>query len=260
MLIQTKLFTHDLVGKLTCQYFNFIVDEVRAFADFDLPTFLLPKAKLRRFSTSNHSRGNLIVRTDRSGSQAVRGVEAEIREALSRSDLPAGFTTDVTGNSLLLNRGLYRDVERRTPELVEQLQAVPQSLEGERVGEALEATGELRTFHRKMAGFSLVRDLGMRRPGALADKSLRVFWNPGSSALLMEHVTRHGECRLYIICVAGDRLATHAISVDPEIGLLSIVDGSVALKRTGGILLKARTKGDAEKAMRIEHSQQLRAD
>ena len=77
-------------------------------------TFLIPKSKLRRFSTSNHSRGNLIVRSDRSGSQALRAVEAEIRVVLDRVGLPvglagsagsAGFTSNVTGNSILLNHG-----------------------------------------------------------------------------------------------------------------------------------------------------------
>jgi predicted RND superfamily exporter protein len=67
-------------------------------------TFLLPKAKLRRFSTSNHERGNLIVRTGRSGSAAVRDLEERIDEVLAAAELPAGFTTDVTGNTILINR------------------------------------------------------------------------------------------------------------------------------------------------------------
>jgi len=86
--------------------------------------------------------------------------------------------------SLLLNRGLYGNLAETTPELVEQLESIPQPLEEERVTEALEATGQLRTFHRKLAGFSLVRDLGMRRPGALADQSLRVFRQQFSGAVL----------------------------------------------------------------------------
>ena len=68
-------------------------------------TFILPKSKLRRFSTSNHARANLIVRSDRSGSRGIRAVEAQIEEVLARSELPEGFTTAVTGNSILLNRG-----------------------------------------------------------------------------------------------------------------------------------------------------------
>ena len=68
-------------------------------------TFILPKSKLRRFSTSNHARANLIVRSDQSGSRGIRAVEAQIEEVLARSELPEGFTTAVTGNSILLNRG-----------------------------------------------------------------------------------------------------------------------------------------------------------
>lgn len=67
-------------------------------------TFLLPKAKLRRFATSNHERGNLIVRTGQSGSAAVRDLEERIREVLAAAPLPAGFTTDITGNTILINR------------------------------------------------------------------------------------------------------------------------------------------------------------
>ena len=67
-------------------------------------TFLLPKDKLRRFTTSNHSRANLIVRSGRSGSAAVRDLEARIRAVLQRVRLPAGFSTDVIGNTILLNR------------------------------------------------------------------------------------------------------------------------------------------------------------
>jgi predicted RND superfamily exporter protein len=68
-------------------------------------TFLLPKDKLRPYATSNHSRGNLIVRSDRSGSAAVRELEARIRAVLERADLPDGFSSDVIGNTILLNRG-----------------------------------------------------------------------------------------------------------------------------------------------------------
>jgi predicted RND superfamily exporter protein len=67
-------------------------------------TFLLPKSELRRFSTSNHSRTNLIVRTGRAGSAAVRALEADIRTALDAAGLPSEFTTQVSGNAVLLNR------------------------------------------------------------------------------------------------------------------------------------------------------------
>ena len=67
-------------------------------------TFMLPKAKLRRFSTSNHARGNLIVRTGEAGSAKIGALEQRIREVLNNADLPEGFTVDITGNSILLNR------------------------------------------------------------------------------------------------------------------------------------------------------------
>ena len=66
--------------------------------------FLLPKQDLRRFATSNHSRNNLIVRSNRSGSAAVRELEARIQGVLDRTDLPPGFHASVTGNTILLNR------------------------------------------------------------------------------------------------------------------------------------------------------------
>jgi predicted RND superfamily exporter protein len=67
-------------------------------------TFLLPKSQLRRFTTSNHSRVNLIVRTGRAGSAAIRGLEADIHQALRDAELPDAFTTAVSGNAVLLNR------------------------------------------------------------------------------------------------------------------------------------------------------------
>lgn len=67
-------------------------------------TFMLPKAKLRRFATSNHSRANLVVRTGQAGSASVRALEGRIEEVLASADLPEGFTTAVTGNAILLNR------------------------------------------------------------------------------------------------------------------------------------------------------------
>jgi predicted RND superfamily exporter protein len=66
--------------------------------------FLLPKDDLRRFATSNHGRSNLIVRSDRFGSEAVRALEADIQAVIARSDWPAGQHASVTGNTILLNR------------------------------------------------------------------------------------------------------------------------------------------------------------
>ncbi len=67
-------------------------------------TFMLPKSELRRFANSNHSRINLLVRTGEAGSAAVRALESDIRRVLAEADLPARFTTEVSGNAVLLNR------------------------------------------------------------------------------------------------------------------------------------------------------------
>ena len=66
--------------------------------------FLLPKPKLRRFSTSDHGRANLVVRTGEAGSAKIRALEERIRGVLAEADLPEGFQVGVTGNAILLNR------------------------------------------------------------------------------------------------------------------------------------------------------------
>ncbi|MEX2208817.1 MAG: MMPL family transporter [Myxococcota bacterium] len=67
--------------------------------------FMIPKEKLRTFATSNHSSANLLVRTDRLGSAAMRELETAIRAALEAEPLPAGLKADVTGNAIRINRG-----------------------------------------------------------------------------------------------------------------------------------------------------------
>ncbi len=67
--------------------------------------FMIPKEKLRAFATSNHSSTNLLVRTDRLGSHALRELEAAIHGVLASEALPAGVHGDVTGNSIRINRG-----------------------------------------------------------------------------------------------------------------------------------------------------------
>jgi hypothetical protein len=67
--------------------------------------FMIPKEKLRVFATSNHSSANLVVRTDRLGSSALRGLESAIRAELAAETLPAGIHADVTGNAIRINRG-----------------------------------------------------------------------------------------------------------------------------------------------------------
>ena len=50
--------------------------------------FMIPKEKLRAFATSNHSSANLLVRSDRLGSAALREVEDAILAALAAEKLP----------------------------------------------------------------------------------------------------------------------------------------------------------------------------
>jgi predicted RND superfamily exporter protein len=65
--------------------------------------FMIPKEKLRTFATSNHSSANLLVRTDRLGSAAMRELETAIRAELAAE--PLRRPRDVTGNSIRINRG-----------------------------------------------------------------------------------------------------------------------------------------------------------
>ena len=67
--------------------------------------FMVPKATLRRFANSNHSRVNIVVRTNASGSSVVRELETRILEAIAEAALPAHFRTAVTGNTVVLNHG-----------------------------------------------------------------------------------------------------------------------------------------------------------
>jgi hypothetical protein len=67
--------------------------------------FMVPKEKLRSFATSNHSSTNLLVRTDRLGSEALRELEDAIHAELDKEKLPEGIHADVTGNAIRINRG-----------------------------------------------------------------------------------------------------------------------------------------------------------
>ena len=67
--------------------------------------FMIPKEKLHTFATSNHSSANLLVRTDRLGSAALRELETAIRAELAAEMFPAGIHADVTGNAIRINRG-----------------------------------------------------------------------------------------------------------------------------------------------------------
>ena len=67
--------------------------------------FMIPKEKLRAFATSNHSSANLLVRTDRLGSAALRDLEDAIHREIDAEKLPDGVRGDVTGNAIRINRG-----------------------------------------------------------------------------------------------------------------------------------------------------------
>jgi hypothetical protein len=67
-------------------------------------TFMIPKKRLGRFETSNHSSANLIVRSDRLGSARVRELEDRIRELIGKHGLGADLRGEVTGNVILINR------------------------------------------------------------------------------------------------------------------------------------------------------------
>ncbi|MFI5317409.1 MAG: RND family transporter, partial [Myxococcota bacterium] len=67
--------------------------------------FMIPKEKLRAFATSNHSSANLLVRSDRLGSAALRNLEDAIHAELDAEKLPEGIHGDVTGNAIRINRG-----------------------------------------------------------------------------------------------------------------------------------------------------------
>jgi predicted RND superfamily exporter protein len=66
--------------------------------------FSIPKEKLRRFATSNHSSTNLVVRTGELGSAAVRRLEGRILAELARTPVPTDVRTGVTGSTILINR------------------------------------------------------------------------------------------------------------------------------------------------------------
>lgn len=66
--------------------------------------FMVPKSDLRRFATVDHRRANLVVRTGEVGSRALQELAARLRAEAERTDWPPGFSTQVTGNSLLLAR------------------------------------------------------------------------------------------------------------------------------------------------------------
>ncbi len=66
--------------------------------------FMMPKTEMQRFSTVNHSRANLIVRTGEVGSAAIRDLTARVEGVIAASDWPDPEKPRVTGNAILLAR------------------------------------------------------------------------------------------------------------------------------------------------------------
>jgi len=81
--------------------------------------------------------------------------------------------------SLVLNKGTYSRIRSDSPEVVTQVSEVFRRSDGlprgDDIERALELTGKLDDWHTRLAGFSLVRGLGMRRPGPLAPGALELF-------------------------------------------------------------------------------------
>ena len=64
--------------------------------------FMIPKNELQRFTTVNHGRANVILRTGKVGSSHILGLTAAVEEQLAQIEFPEGITPRVTGNAILL--------------------------------------------------------------------------------------------------------------------------------------------------------------
>jgi len=74
------------------------------------------------------------------------------------------------------HKRIYSGFNRNAPEIVADLDDLQTEDLGDGITKALARTGELRTYHRKMASFSPLRSLGMRRPDApVTEDSLDLF-------------------------------------------------------------------------------------
>jgi predicted RND superfamily exporter protein len=78
-----------------------IPDTRSAVADL---VFMIPKSDLSRFTNVNQSRANILVRTGEVGSAAIRGLVSRIEEIVADEPMPAGISTAITGNAVLLGR------------------------------------------------------------------------------------------------------------------------------------------------------------
>ncbi len=66
--------------------------------------FMIPKNELQRFTTVNHGRSNVIVRTGEVGSAAISGLTSDLQRVIGENPLPGNLDVAVTGNAILLAR------------------------------------------------------------------------------------------------------------------------------------------------------------
>jgi predicted RND superfamily exporter protein len=66
--------------------------------------FMIPKNELQRFTTVNHGRSNVIIRTGEVGSSDILRLVADVQEQLDAIDFPEGIEARITGNAILLAR------------------------------------------------------------------------------------------------------------------------------------------------------------
>ncbi len=65
---------------------------------------MIPKSELQRYTTVNHGRSNVILRTGEVGSADILRLTSEVEREIREVALPEGITARVTGNALLLAR------------------------------------------------------------------------------------------------------------------------------------------------------------
>jgi len=66
--------------------------------------FMIPKNELQRFTTVNHGRSNIVVRTGEVGSAAINELTAALKGVIESTPLPETMRAGVTGNAILLAR------------------------------------------------------------------------------------------------------------------------------------------------------------
>jgi predicted RND superfamily exporter protein len=76
--------------------------------------FMMPKSELSGYTTVNHAKANLIVRTGEVGSAAINRLSGAIEDVLDEISLPQGVEAVVTGNTILLARS-DDEIVRRQP-------------------------------------------------------------------------------------------------------------------------------------------------